>query len=154
MFVPDETLLRVAHEHDAALAEDAWGQDVILASPSTLMALLRTVAAIWQQETVAESAREVHELGQELHKRLGTFATHLGKVGRGLSTAVGVYNEAVGSFEARVLPQARKLEDHGISGALDSPAPVERLARQLIEPEPVASGTPPFEMLTGDANAA
>ncbi len=153
MFVPDETLLRVAHDHDPALSEDAWGQGVILASPSTLMALLRTVAATWQQETVAESAREVHELGQELHKRLATFAAHLGKVGRGLSSAVGSYNEAVGSFESRVVVQARKLEDHGITGVLESPAPVERLARTLGEPD-VTAVPAPLEMVPGDANAA
>ena len=71
MFVPDETLLRVAHEHDRRLGEVAWAQGVVLASPSTLMTLLRTVAAVWQQETVAQSAQAVHELGAELHKRLG-----------------------------------------------------------------------------------
>jgi DNA recombination protein RmuC len=153
MFVPDETLLRVAHDYDPALSEDAWTSGVILASPSTLMTLLRTVAAIWQQETVAQSAREVHELGTELHKRLATFAGHLGKVGRALGTAVGSYNEAVGSFEARVLVQARKLEEHGVPGELEAPAPVERLARELS----TGNDTPPpapLEVLPRDANAA
>ena len=70
----------------------------------------------WQQEKVAQSAQAVHELGRELHKRLATFAAHLAKLGRSLDSAVGAYNEAVGSFESRVLVQARKLEDHGISG--------------------------------------
>jgi DNA recombination protein RmuC len=153
MFVPDETLLRVAHDHDPALSEDAWGHGVILASPSTLMALLRTVAATWQQETVAESAREVHELGQELHKRLATFAAHLGKVGKGLTSAVGSYNEAVGSFESRVVVQARKLEEHGIDGLLESPVPVERLARPLHEPD-LPTLPAALEMVPGDANAA
>lgn len=153
MFVPDETLLRVAHEHDGALAEDAWAGNVILASPSTLMTLLRTVAAIWQQETVAQSAREVHELGQELHRRLGTFAGHLGKVGRGLSSAVGSYNEAVGSFESRVLVQARKLEEHGIAGELSRPEPVERLAREPSSPESRTLAAA-LEVLPGDATAA
>jgi DNA recombination protein RmuC len=152
MFVPDETLLRVAHEHDPALSEDAWASNVILASPSTLMTLLRTVAAIWQQETVAQSAREVHELGTELHKRLGTFAGHLARVGRSLGSAVGSYNEAVGSFESRVLVQARRLEEHGIDGELEAPAPVDRLARQ---PAVDASAEPrPLEVLPSDANAA
>jgi DNA recombination protein RmuC len=152
MFVPDETLLRVAHEHDPALSEDAWASNVILASPSTLMTLLRTVAAIWQQETVAQSAREVHELGTELHKRLGTFAGHLARVGRSLGSAVGSYNEAIGSFESRVLVQARRLEEHGIDGELEAPAPVDRLARQ---PAVDASAEPrPLEVLPGDANAA
>jgi DNA recombination protein RmuC len=131
MFVPDETLLRVAHEHDRRLAEDAWAQGVVLASPSTLMTLLRTVAAVWQQETVARSAKTVHELGAELHKRLGTFAGHLAKLGRSLDGAVGAYNDAVGSFESRVLVQARRLEEHGVPGALDSPAQIERQARSV-----------------------
>jgi DNA recombination protein RmuC len=152
MFVPDETLLRVAHDHDPRLSEDAWTSGVILASPSTLMTLLRTVAAIWQQETVAQSAREVHELGTELHKRLATFAGHLGKVGRALGTAVGSYNEAVGSFESRVLVQARKLEEHGVPGEVEAPAPVERLTRELT----AGNETPatPLEVLPRDANAA
>jgi DNA recombination protein RmuC len=152
MFVPDETLLRVAHEHESTLSEEAWASNVILASPSTLMTLLRTVAAIWQQETVAQSAREVHELGTELHKRLATFAGHLARVGRSLGSAVGSYNEAVGSFESRVLVQARRLEEHGIDGELDAPVPVDRLARQ---PALDASAEPrPLEVLPGDANAA
>jgi DNA recombination protein RmuC len=133
MFVPDETLLRVAHEHDRRLSEDAWGFGVVLASPSTLMTLLRTVAAIWQQETVAQSAREIHEVGTELHKRLGTFTGHLGKLGRSLDGAVGAYNDAVGSFESRVLVQARKLEDHGVRGELESPRQIERQPRSVAE---------------------
>ena len=131
MFVPDETLLRAAHEHDRRLGEDAWAQGVVLASPSTLMTLLRTVAAVWQQETVAQSAQAVHELGAELHKRLGTFAGHLAKLGRSLDGAVGSYNEAVGSFESRVLVQARRLEEHGVAGSLESPAQIERQARSV-----------------------
>ncbi len=136
MFVPDETLLRVAHEHDRRLGEDAWAQGVVLASPSTLMTLLRTVAAVWQQETVARSAQAVHELGAELHKRLGTFAGHLAKVGRSLDGAVGAYNEAVGSFESRVLVQARRLEEHGVTGEVESPAQIERQARSVGAGEP------------------
>jgi DNA recombination protein RmuC len=129
MFVPDETLLRVAHEQDPRLSEDAWAQGVVLASPSTLMTLLRTVATVWQQETVAQSARAVHELGTELHKRLGTFTNHLAKVGRSLDGAVGAYNDAVGSFESRVLVQARRLEEHGIAGELGEPRQVELQTR-------------------------
>jgi DNA recombination protein RmuC len=152
MFVPDETLLRAAHEHDPRLSEDAWQRGVILASPSTLMALLRTVAAIWQQETVAASARAVHELGGELHRRLGTFSGHLAKAGRALNSAVGSYNEAVGSFESRVLVQARKLEQHGVPGDLASPEQVERRARTLSED----AGSPDGAVveLPRDANAA
>lgn len=154
MFVPDETLLRVAHEHDPALSEDAWARGVILASPSTLMSLMRTVAAIWQQETVAESARAIHALGTELHKRLGTFAGHLARTGRALDSAVGAYNEAVGSFEARVLVQARKLEQHGVPGELDSPAQVERQARSLAAETEAEPAHPAVVELPRDAHAA
>ena len=150
MFVPDETLLRVAHEHDRRLAEDAWAQGVVIASPSTLMTLLRTVAAVWQQETVAESAQAVHELGVELHKRLGTFASHLAKVGRSLRSSVGAYNEAVGSFESRVLVQARKLEEHGVGGSLDSPEQIDLQARSIGTDDETAS----VVALPRDAHAA
>lgn len=153
MFVPDETLLRVAHEHEPTINEDAWAQNVILASPSTLMTLLRTVAAIWQQETVAESAREMHDLGRELYGRLGTFAAHLGKVGRSLNSAVGSYNEAVGSFESRVLVQARKLEEHGIDADLDTPEQIERQPRSVAADQP-ASGDAAVVELPRDAHAA
>ncbi len=150
MFVPDETLLRSAHEHDASLTEEAWAQNVILASPSTLMSLLRTVAAVWQQETVAQSARAVHELGGELAHRLDTFVGHLGKVGRGLNTAVGSYNEAVGSLESRVLVTARKLSEHGIAAELEPPNQVESHARALAAPD----DSPVVELPRGDAHAA
>ena len=122
--------LRAAHEHDPALAEDAWRANVILSSPSTLIALLRTVAATWQQETVAESAREVHALGRELYERIGKVGDHLAKarpqpqrhrhrVQRGGRIA----------RDARCSSTARKLEEHGIGGELELPAPVDRTAR-------------------------
>ena len=152
MFLPDESYLRAAHEHDAALAEDAWSANVILASPSTLVALLRTVAATWQQETVAESAREVHSLGRELYERIGKVGEHLSKLGRSLDGTVRSYNEAVGSLETRVLVTARKLEEHGIGGELESPAPVERAARSLTAPE--LQERAPLAILAGDADAA
>ncbi len=93
--------------------------------------MLRTVAYGWQQETVAESARAVAKLGRELYDRLGIFAKHFSKIGRSLDTAVGSYNEAVGSFESRVLVSARKFSDHGITGDGELPAvrPVEHLTR-------------------------
>jgi len=152
MFLPDESYLRAAHEHDAALAEDAWRANVILASPSTLVALLRTVAATWQQETVAESARAVHALGRELYDRIGKVGEHLAKLGRSLNSTVGSFNEAVGSLETRVLVTARKLEEHGIGGELESPAPVDQAARPLSAPE-LAERTP-LAILAGDADAA
>src|SRR5919205_2136995 len=99
MFVPDESFLRAAHEHDSQIGEFAWASHVILASPTTLFTLLRTVAAVWQQETIAESAREVHALGQELYTRLGTMADHFARVGKALESAVGHYNRTIGTLE-------------------------------------------------------
>ena len=154
MFVPDETLLRVAHEHDPRLSEDAWSQHVIIASPSTLMSLLRTVAAVWQQETIAESARQVSDLGRELYKRLSTMGAHVTRLGKSLDGAVKAYNETVGSLETRVLPQARAFERHGITG-IEAPElqPVDRQTRALAAPELVGE-QPPLEVLPGDAHAA
>ncbi len=141
MFLPDESYLRAAHEHDPSLQEYAWSSNVILASPSTLMILLRTVAMTWQQETIAESAREVSELGRELYKRLATMGAHMSKLGRSLDGAVDAYNKTVGSLERQVLVQARRFEQHGISG-IEPPEiqPVERQTRslaaaELVEPE-------------------
>ena len=152
MFLPDESFLQVAHEHDRALVEDAWRANVILASPSTLVVMLRTVAATWQQETVAESAREVHALGRELYERIGKVGDHLSKLGRSLNGTVVAYNEAVGSLETRVLVTARKLEEHGIEGDLEMPAPVDRTARPLNAPELIERA--PLAILAGDADAA
>jgi DNA recombination protein RmuC len=156
MFVPDESFLRAAQESDSAVCEDAWASGVVPASPSNLFALLRTVAATWQQEAVAESAREVHGLGRELYERLGTMARHVTKLGRSLEGAVGAYNEAVGSLESRVLVTARKFEQHGIAGELEELAPVERTTRALQAVELRASGDeePGRELPPPSANAA
>jgi DNA recombination protein RmuC len=141
MFLPDESYLRAAHEHDQSLQEYAWSSNVILASPSTLMILLRTVAMTWQQETVAESAREVGELGRELYKRLATMGGHVTRLGKSLDGAVKAYNETVGSLERQVLVQARRFERHGITG-VEPPElqPIERQTRalaaaELVDPE-------------------
>jgi DNA recombination protein RmuC len=152
MFLPDESYLRVAQEHDAALWEDAWSANVVLASPSTLIAILWTVAATWQQETVAESARTVHALGRELYGRIGKVGEHFAKLGRSLDGSVKSYNEAIGSLETRVLVTARKLEEHGIGDELSSPAPVETAARPLAAPELLEPA--PLAVLAGDADAA
>jgi DNA recombination protein RmuC len=140
MFLPDESYLRVAHEQDPGLQEYAWASNVILASPSTLMGLLRTVAMTWQQETIAESAREVSGLGRELYKRLSTMGAHFAKLGRSLDGAVNSYNETVGSLERSVLPQARRFEHHGITG-IESPElqPIQRQVRALAAAELVPS---------------
>ena len=131
LFLPAEALFRAALEQDALLLETSAKANVIIASPMTLIAMLRTISAAWQQEKVAESAREVHLLGRELYERIGTFARHFAKLGRGLDGAVGSYNEALSSLESRLLVTARKLEGHGIGDALPETEPVERQARQL-----------------------
>jgi DNA recombination protein RmuC len=155
MFLPDESYLRTAHEHDPSLQEYAWSSNVILASPSTLMMLLRTVSMTWQQETIAESAREVSDLGRELYKRLSTMGTHFAKLGRTLDGAVDAYNKTVGSLERQVLVQARRFEQHGISG-IEPPEvhPVDRQTRSLAAAELVDPAQTSLEAVSAGADAA
>ena len=156
MFLPDESYLRVAHEKDPSLQEYAWSSNVILASPSTLMILLRTVAMTWQQETVAESAREVSALGRELYKRLATMGAHVGKLGKSLDGAVKAYNETVGSLERQVLVQARRFEKHGITG-IEPPElqPIQQQVRPLVAAELIdPEEAPTLESLSAGADAA
>jgi DNA recombination protein RmuC len=155
MFLPDESYLRAAHEHDPSLQEYAWSSNVILASPSTLMMLLRTVSMTWQQETIAESAREVSALGRELYKRLSTMGAHFAKLGRTLDGAVDAYNKTVGSLERQVLVQARRFEQHGISG-IEPPEvqPVDRQTRSLAAAELVDPVQPSLEHVSAGADAA
>ena len=155
MFLPDESYLRTAHEFDSSLQEYAWSSNVILASPSTLMMLLRTVSMTWQQETIAESAREVSDLGRELYKRLATMGAHFAKLGRSLDGAVDAYNKTVGSLERQVLVQARRFEQHGISG-IEPPEvqPVERQTRSLTAAELVDPAQASLEAVSAGADAA
>jgi DNA recombination protein RmuC len=131
MFLPDESFLRAAQEHDPSIAEAAWRANVILASPTNLITLLRTIAVIWTQEAAAEDARAISALGRELYDRLGTVGKHVAKLGRSLDGAVGAYNEAVGSLESRVFVTARKLEQQGVPGELPPLEPIERQSRPL-----------------------
>jgi DNA recombination protein RmuC len=135
MFLPDEGFLRAAMEHDSSILEDAWRAGVVPASPNTLLALLRTVATGWRQETVAESAREVHALGVELYERLGTMARHVQQLGQSIKSAVGHYNKTVGALESRVLVTGRKLEAHGVVGDLPELEPIDLQPRALEAPE-------------------
>jgi len=139
MFLPDETFLRAALEYDASVNEDAWRSRVILASPTTLLTLLRTVAAVWQQETVAASAREVHSLGRELYERLSTMACHFQQLGKSLTGAIGHYNKTVGALETRVLVTGRKLEGHGIPAELPELSALDVQPRPLTAPELAAA---------------
>jgi DNA recombination protein RmuC len=139
MFISDEAFWRAALDQDPSLIEaglEGGVVRVIPASPTTLIALLRTVAYGWQQETVAESARAVGQLGRELYERLGVFAGHLAGVGRALEGAVGNYNKAVGSLETRVLVTARRFPELGVSGdELSTLTPIATAPRPMFAPE-------------------
>jgi DNA recombination protein RmuC len=111
LFLPAESFLSAALEADGSLLDHSAARGVVLASPTTLIALLRTVAHGWRHESLAEQAREIHRVGRDLHERLGTMSGHLGKLGRSLDTAVAAYNQAVGSWESRVLVAARRFEE-------------------------------------------
>jgi DNA recombination protein RmuC len=113
MFIPGEAFYSAALEADPTLLDNAFDQSVIIASPASLMALLKAASYGWRQEAIADNAREISMLGQELHTRLGTMAEHLGRIGKGLSNATGAYNDAIASFETRVLSSARKFKGLG-----------------------------------------
>jgi DNA recombination protein RmuC len=136
LFVPAESFLAAALDADPSLLSYAAERDVVLATPTTLIALLRTVAHGWTSETLAERTREIHELGRELHARLSVMGTHLDKVGRSLKGAVEAYNGAVGSIESRVLVTARQFEDIGVAReALPPVRPVDQVPRPLTAVE-------------------
>ena len=122
LFLPGDQFLSAALAERPDLLETALKQNVIIATPSTLIALLKTVAYGWRQSAVAENAAVIRELGQELYRRLGTFTAHLGRAGNRLGAAVEAYNAAVGSLERQVLPQARRFTDLGVTA--DAPLPV------------------------------
>ncbi len=137
MFVPGETLLAAALQRDPSLLEFSLGRNVMLASPSTLMALLRAVAYGWQQEKIARNAQEISDLGRQLYDRIRVMAGYFEDVAKGLTRSVDAYNRAVGSLESRVLVTARRLKDTGISAseALPDLSPIEQSARPLGAPE-------------------
>ncbi len=130
LFVPGEAILQAALQAVPDLVEQAAARNVVLATPSTLIALLRTVAQGWQHEVLNAQAQEVQRLGQELHARLGSMAGHFARVGRSLGASVTAYNQAMGSLEGRVLVSARRFAELGVtSETLAEPRQVETLPR-------------------------
>jgi DNA recombination protein RmuC len=142
MFIPGEAFYSAALEADPTLLDSAFDQSVIIASPASLMALLKAASYGWRQEAIAENAREISQLGQELHSRLGTLAEHFSRIGKGLANATGAYNDAIASFETRVLSSARKFKGLGATSqeaeiielrAIDGGA--RKLQNGLFDPE-------------------
>src|ERR1700712_3101024 len=136
LFVPQEAFLAPALEADPMLLDHASAKRVVLATPTTLIALLRTVAHAWTQQSLAENAKAVYDTGRELYARLGTLGEHVDKLGRSLGAAGGSYNRAVGSLEGRVLVTARRFAGMGlVEDDLRVPQGVEESARPLTAPE-------------------
>lgn len=136
LFIPGDQFLSAALAERPDLIDNALKQSVIIATPSTFIALLKTVAYGWRQSSVAHNAAVIHELGQELYRRLGSFTDHLSKLGQRLGRAVESYNSAVGSLERQVLPQARRFPELGVTSdaALPTIEPIAQLARNSDEP--------------------
>jgi len=135
MFVPGEALLSAALQHDTGLLEFSMSKGVMLASPLTLIALLRAIAYGWQQEKIARNAMEISELGRQLFDRIAKLAEHWETVGKSLARSVSAYNGAVGTLESRVLVTARRLKDKGVAGSEELPEV------EVIDETPRAIGT-------------
>lgn len=147
MFLPGEAFFSAALEHEPALIEHGVAVKIILASPTTLIALLKAVAYGWNQEKIARNAREISALGKELYERLRSLGAHFENVGKGLDRAVDAYNKAVGSLESRVMVSARKFAELGapIAERIGELSPIETTTRNL---------TLEFDDAAGDAAAA
>jgi DNA recombination protein RmuC len=150
MFLPGEAFFSAALQSDPELIEFGAAEKVVPATPTTLIALLRSVQYGWSQERVAANAQAVSDLGRELYKRMNTLAEHVAGIGNGLDRAVRAYNEAVGSLERTVLPQARRFRELGVAPQgveIEPLQPVERAARtpaapELMSPVRVVGGEP------------
>ena len=140
MFIPGEHFLSAALEQDPQLWDYAFARNVLLATPTNLVAIAKTVAGVWRQERMAEEAREIGALGRELYARLAKMGDHLARLGRNLNQAAGAYNDLVGNVESQVLTQAKRFEALGIdTGAKEVPAslpPVDTAIRPLAKLAP------------------
>ena len=135
LFIPGEQFLTSALDHDDKLLEDAFANRVILATPTTLVALLRSVAYGWQQASISENAEKIRDLAQDLYKRLHTFSSHIQKIGKNLDDSVSNYNKAIGSLERQVLPGARKFTELGVQAKEELPL-VEAIEKKTREMPP------------------
>jgi DNA recombination protein RmuC len=135
MYIPGEHFLTAALEQDDGLWDWAFERRVLLATPTNLVAIARTVASVWRQETLNEAADEIASLGKELYSRLATMAEHMSRMGKNLATANTAYNQMVGSFESQVFTQARRFETLGAGGAksIETPPMVEASPRPLTK---------------------
>lgn len=133
LFIPGDQFLNAALDQEPAILENALARQVILATPTSFVALLRAVGYGWRQEQLAENAEHIKTVGEELYGRLQTFTEHLQKLGRSLDSGLKHYNSAVGSFDSRVLPSARKFNEMGISAdkKIEQPNQVETAVRQI-----------------------
>ncbi len=135
LFIPGDQFLAAALDHDRTLLEDALSNRIILTTPTSFVALLRAVAYGWRQEALAANAERIREVGEELYRRLATFAEHLTGVGKGLDRAVESYNRAVGSFETKLVPGARRFTELGVGAVkdLEEPLRIEKKVREVGE---------------------
>jgi DNA recombination protein RmuC len=131
LFIPGDQFLSAALDQDHSLLEDALSRKVILATPTSFVALLRAIAYGWRQETLNKNAEQIRHIGEELYRRLFTLTDHMARLGRQLDSSVAQYNRLVGSFDAKVIPGARKFSELGIPGneQIESPPPVDKQAR-------------------------
>jgi DNA recombination protein RmuC len=150
LFIPGEAFLAPALEHDPGLLEHAMANRVHIATPTTLVTMLRTAQYAWQQDALSDHALAVFELGRELYDRIASLGRHVDSLGRALTTAVSTYNRTVGSLESRVLVSARKLSDLGVvESELEQPRPVEETVRPLSAPELVVEPGPELVLPAG-----
>jgi len=145
LFIPNDSFLAAAAEQDPSLIESALTQKVVIATPTTFIALLRAIAYGWRQEQITEEAQRISALGQELAERMATMAEHFSKVGQTLGRAVESYNATVASLENRILPSARKFKQFGVNPRKDIPdlQPVEQSPRIPSGITPSTDDLPP-----------
>jgi DNA recombination protein RmuC len=150
LFIPGEAFLAPALERDPGLLEHAMGRRVHIATPTTLVTMLRTAQYAWQQAALSDNARAVFDLGRELYERIAGLGRHVDGLGKALTSAVSSYNQAVGSLESRVLVSARKLNELGIVEAgLEPPRLVEEATRPLSAPDLITESGPELAAAAG-----